>query len=271
MSSASVLVFAPALALVVQLLHGCGGDQKPEGAGHLQNPASGKCLDVFAHMVDGHRAQGSELGDEANIQLYDCHGKDNQIFEFGENGEIINPATNMCVDVGGDNESALDEPKMANVQLFTCKEGKAGQQWTFHADGTIESVGAPGHCIDIFAHIINETSGERATGSTLDNMANVQLYTCHKEDNQIWKFLPNGTDVSEMEANATRLFQASQGLHKLLTSHSHGLSAGVLALTAVGVSGLVIAAFVGIRAWRTTTHRADVEEYLDPDCQQVAE
>jgi len=111
------------------------------GAANLANPRHQKCLDIKAPCVDGSDSAGcdrkaaSELEAGANLQMWECHGKDNQKFEIFD-GRLRNVATNLCVDIkalckdgtdtAGCKRQSLDAIQdEANVQLWTCRKDDA--------------------------------------------------------------------------------------------------------------------------------------------------
>jgi len=74
------------------------------GAANLTNEAHKQCLDIKTPCKDGsdtagcEREAASELTAGANLQMWACHGKDNQKFEIFD-GHLRNVATNLCVDI----------------------------------------------------------------------------------------------------------------------------------------------------------------------------
>jgi len=98
-------------------------------------------LDIKAPCEDGSDTKGckrkaaSELTAGANLQMWTCHGKDNQKFEIID-GRLHNTLTGLCVDIkaecegGGDKagckRQSLDDIKdEANIQLWTCRKDDA--------------------------------------------------------------------------------------------------------------------------------------------------
>src|SRR5690349_9456928 len=60
---------------------------QPDGS--LLNPASGMCLD----------AASNGTGNETPLQLWDCNGDWNQIWNQHGDGTIVSPQANRCADI----------------------------------------------------------------------------------------------------------------------------------------------------------------------------
>jgi hypothetical protein len=115
----------------------------------IVNPAGGRCFDVNGGNI---------------LQIYDCHGGNNQKFVQRTDGTIFNPPTGKCLD-----GSSL----IITYQVFlnTCT-GAANQVFQYRADGTIYSP-AGNLCFDL------------EYGGTA-NATKVMLYTCHGMGNQVF-------------------------------------------------------------------------------------
>lgn len=142
------------------------------------------------------------------VQLYDCHGGDNQQWTVEPTGRIRAWDSDYCLDVPDGTAvsgkllqlypchdgpaqrfgfTALGEIKFGNLcvdsrdavpengrklQLYTCKPtSKQNQQW--HLSGPIHGLGD--QCLDI-------------RGGIADDGAKAQLYPCHGGANQIWDY-----------------------------------------------------------------------------------
>lgn len=241
---------------------------------NLVNPTTHKCLDLYAPCKEGEEKKGCErvaptdLKKGTNLQMYACHNKANQQFEVLDNGRIRNPLTGLCIDmqapcVEGEEDKpdckrvAVDDiESLANVQLWTCHEdtGKksssyGNQKWHIRSDGRFENEGA-NLCLD--AQRVME-DGKPVDSSKVGDMANVQVYKCHKEGEDAsdgnQKFDLETGDVAE-ENEDERLFQVIPD-GDFLQSKRPAESQVKLVLPAVGICGLVVAGFVGMRARRS--------------------
>lgn len=111
------------------------------GAANVANERLKNCLDIKAPCEDGSdtagckRKKASELTKGANLQMWECHGKENQQFEIID-GRLHNTLTGLCVDIkamcedgsdkAGCKRQSLDAIKdEANVQLWTCRKDDA--------------------------------------------------------------------------------------------------------------------------------------------------
>jgi len=87
--------------------------------GQLKIAASNKCLDV-------HGAGGKKAG--TNVQIYECHERDNQRFIWQEDGKFVLKGTQMCLDIykpGGPPWGSLKK----NVQIHHCGAKWSHQKW----------------------------------------------------------------------------------------------------------------------------------------------
>ncbi len=138
---------------------------------------SNLCMDV-------NRGDSSSWRRDTNVEVWPCHGQDNQ--QFGLAASNVSPdimtfnitALGKCLDVDmGYMESWTHQ---SNVQLFTCNGG-LNQQFTLQAKGNgwfmIRSM-LDGRCLDIDLNVNNGWRYEH----------NVQLWKCSGEPNQLWKF-----------------------------------------------------------------------------------
>lgn len=127
----------------------------PAGGGRqgtIHGPG-GLCLDMRGDRVN----QGTEA------IVYNCHGKNNQRFNWTSRGELI--VANMCLDIaGGSNANG------AKVIAWPCNGGR-NQQW-FVNGSQIQSQ-QNGKCLDV-------TGGYSNPGTP------VVVYDCHGGPNQRW-------------------------------------------------------------------------------------
>ncbi|MER5973458.1 RICIN domain-containing protein [Streptomyces sp. NPDC002055] len=116
------------------------------------NAASSHCLDLRY----GYRDPGTQL------QIYNCHGSENQQFTYTETGEF-RVFEDLCMT--STNGASRGSPVVADP----CDGGSA-QQWHTEADGTVRQAGL---CLDV----LNEGR---------DPETPVQLWDCGSAENQRW-------------------------------------------------------------------------------------
>ena len=123
-------------------------------------------------------------------------------------GTVVGVASKRCIDVPGNQPREL-----AQLQIFDCRDGTDGQQWTMAKNGTIRSLDM---CMDAaeggredgtvvrlarcngepaqqFTYtkertLVNPQSGKCVdpTGGKNDNETKLQLFSCTEHDNQKW-------------------------------------------------------------------------------------
>jgi lysophospholipase L1-like esterase len=131
-----------------------GGGVPPVGtAVGVQNPQSGRCLDVY----------GAGTANGTQVILWDCHGGANQSWTRTAAGEL-RVYTGKCLDV-----NANGTANGTKVQIWDCN-GTAAQKFTFNTDGSLVGAGS-GKCVDV-------TSGGTANGTL------IQLYQCNGTGSQ---------------------------------------------------------------------------------------
>jgi GH25 family lysozyme M1 (1,4-beta-N-acetylmuramidase) len=123
---------------------------------------SGKCLDVYH----------AGTADRTPVDLSSCNGSGAQRWQFGTDGELVNPASGKC----------LDDPYFHNangtkLDIYRCTGG-TNQRWTGPASPFPSGIG--GKCLDDARH-------NTANGTRLD------IYTCDGGATQHWTVMPNGT------------------------------------------------------------------------------
>jgi hypothetical protein len=120
-----------------------------------------KCIDV----EHGSTANGTP------IDLYDCHGTNNQVMQFYEDGTIR--VMGKCLDVphGNSADGTL-------LDLWDC-HGGPNQTFVWAADDTIQVLGK---CLDL------------PHGNT-SNLTPIELYDCHASPNQRWTWSAGSTSA----------------------------------------------------------------------------
>jgi hypothetical protein len=156
-SSAAVVVVAATIALAPNAGAAINSST-------LVNPISNKCLDVTDVRNDG----------GAPLQIWDCHGGENQRFTSTAAGELrvtIRGVT-MCLDAAGG--STADG---TSVIIWPC-HGGTNQKWNLNADNTITGVQS-GKCMDV-------------TGNSTDNGAKVIIWSCKPAGNNNQRWVAGG-------------------------------------------------------------------------------
>jgi len=142
---------------------------------------SNLCMDV-------NRGSTSDWRSGVNVEVWPCHGQDNQQFALqpfkvsGVNTTFSIQALGQCLDI--DMGYAESWTHQNNVQLYACNAGE-NQQFRVEPQGggwfMIRSM-FDGRCLDIDLNTANGWRYER----------NVQLWNCTGESNQLWKFDASG-------------------------------------------------------------------------------
>jgi hypothetical protein len=130
-----------------------GGQGDDTASGRLISASSGRCLDV----------PGSATANGTRLQIWDCHGDPNQLWNHTEAGELSV--------YSGDSRRCLDASDDAGAVIREC-HGGADQQWSLNSDGTVTSVQS-GLCLDV----------EEAADA---NGTPVILWGCNGGANQQW-------------------------------------------------------------------------------------
>lgn len=105
--------------------------EPPPTRGQPIRSQRGLCLDV----ADGRLRPG------APVQLYSCHGRENQRFTWGRGGEILTP-NRLCLDIQNANPN-----DGARLIVWNCS-GARNQRW--HARGGTIVSQLNGKCVDVF-------------------------------------------------------------------------------------------------------------------------
>lgn len=119
------------------------------------NSTTGKCLDIA----------GGDAILHSQIQLFRCHGKENQQFEFHRDGTIR--VMGKCLDIP--DSQAYDHQ---GVQLFDCRANQKNQQFMIDTDNRIHVMGK---CLDV-------PNGQFVNNNPL------QLFRCHTLASQRFYF-----------------------------------------------------------------------------------
>lgn len=132
----------------------------------VQGVHSGLCLDV----------KGASTGSKANVQIYEFHNGDNQLFQFVRTGsyyKIVCKESGKCLDITGKSTE-----NSANVQQYTC-HSQDNQLWKLELVGDAFKIISKSaqKCMDVKS--FHKTNG-----------GNVQIYKCHGGTNQLWRLIP---------------------------------------------------------------------------------
>ncbi|WP_437683427.1 lectin [Sorangium sp. So ce131] len=122
---------------------------------------SGRCLDV----------SGRSTSPGARLQIYDCHGGDNQGFNFTAAGELQVYGGTLCVEA----------PSTAGSRVVTAScNGQARQKWTMNTDGSI---------VNQQSRLCMDVEGRRTANTTP-----VIVWSCSGQPNQRWS-MPASSDT----------------------------------------------------------------------------
>jgi len=174
-----------------------------EVAANFVSPGLGKCLDLEMECKDGTHDDCKERetiedmmnDDKTKVQLYTCHGDDNQHFRI-VNGQFQSFAMEgFCL-------TAAEIKANSDVHLEKCVDDKAEQQWDLTGDGYIK-VKDSEKCIDVMAAEKDDGTRENWAEIKAHKVVNVHLYKCHdvstERVNQLWSWVPykGGEPVTE--------------------------------------------------------------------------
>ncbi|CAF1969046.1 unnamed protein product [Rotaria magnacalcarata] len=121
------------------------------------NTTTGKCLDIA----------GGDAVLHAQIQLFRCHGKQNQQFELNHDGSIR--IMGKCLDIP--DSRAIDHQ---SIQLFHCRSAQENQIFTIDGENRIHVMGK---CLDV------------PNGQIVNNNP-LQLFRCHDQASQRFTLVP---------------------------------------------------------------------------------
>ena len=98
------------------------------------------------------------------VQLYQCHGRENQRFSWGRGGELVTPG-NLCLDVANANSG-----EGARLVVWNCS-GAPNQRWTTRGNAIMSRMN--GKCLDVL-------EGKFRNGQP------VVMWSCNGGPNQRW-------------------------------------------------------------------------------------
>jgi len=148
-----------------------------------------KCLDLSGY--------GTTNG--TNVQLWDCTGASNQVWQAVSNNagafSLKNPVSGRCLDLSG-----YGTANGTNAQLWDCT-GAANQLWQRQPDGSWRNP-VSGRCLD-------------TAGASTANGTNVRLWDCSAGWNQMWQPQSNGAMVSVQASRCVDLagYGTTNGTH----------------------------------------------------------
>jgi len=174
-----------------------GGCLLAEAAANFVSPGLNKCLDLEREMKDKHRETLEQMmkDDKTNVQLYECHGDDNQHFEILDGQFRSYYMKNFCL-------TAAKIEANADVHLEKCETGNPTQLWHLTGDGYIK-VNDTELCLDVKAKKKDDGHYEKWHEIKKHKVVNVHIYDCHDVStdrvNQLWAWEPwkNGAPVGE--------------------------------------------------------------------------
>jgi hypothetical protein len=133
---------------------------------------NGHCLDIAG--------SGSSMGRQ--LQLSSCgNANPRQLWTQGTDGELINPASGLCLTDPGSSKNNGTVPTMSACHV------KSAEQWTLPAQPILTSVG--GSCAD-------DHYSEGNNGAVVD------MFWCNGTTGQAWSFRPDGTIRAGLHSNA---------------------------------------------------------------------
>ncbi|MGQ5524459.1 lectin [Chitinimonas sp. PSY-7] len=148
-NSNGVLIGAAAVATAAAGYYAYKKDRKNKKGGDMVVGDGGRCLDI-----------GGGLREGAALQLWDCHGGENQRFRY-EDGQL--KTGDFCLDIAGGNYG-----NGTPVIAYRCTGGQ-NQQWRFSGQQIYSSLN--NRCLDVEG---------RQTG----NGARLVMWDCHNGSNQ---------------------------------------------------------------------------------------
>jgi hypothetical protein len=217
-----------------------GGCLLAEVTANFVSPGLGKCLDLEKPCKDGTHDDCKEREtiedmmkhEKTNVQLYECHGEDNQHFRI-VNGQFQSFAMeNFCF-------TADKIEDNANVHLEKCEDGNEKQQWDFTGDGYVKAKGSE-KCLDVVAAKKDDGTREKFSEIKKHKVVNVHLYKCHdpkttERVNQLWSWVPFKGDQPVTEKTERLWEMSSLGLARSAPATASGFAFFVAAaMFAVG-------------------------------------
>jgi hypothetical protein len=122
---------------------------------------NGRCLNIA----------GSGTSNGRQLQLWGCTGSPRQVWLQGTAGELVNPASGLCVTDPGSSRKNGITPTMGACRI------RSYEQWTLPAQTILTPVG--GKCAD----------DPLGVGS---NKTVIDMFSCNGTPGQAWDFEPNG-------------------------------------------------------------------------------
>jgi Ricin-type beta-trefoil lectin domain/Putative Ig domain len=139
--------------------------------------ANGHCLNIA----------GSGTSNARQLQLWGCTGGPRQVWLQGSAGELVNPASGLCVTEASRNNGVT--PTMG-----ACR-ARSSEQWALPAQPMLTPVG--GLCAD-------DPLGVGTNGTVVD------MYTCNGTPGQAWEFEANGMIRISQYANVCLTLEKSK-------------------------------------------------------------
>ena len=124
---------------------------------------NGRCLDIAG--------AGSSYANQP-LQLWTCNGAAREFFLQGRKGELVNPASGLCV-----TDPGASKKNGTVVRTGACHV-RSNEQWTLPAQPVLAS--ANGKCMD-------DKFSSMANGNVID------MYSCNNTISQAFTFMPDGT------------------------------------------------------------------------------
>ena len=146
--------------------------------------ASDNTVRVNSHCLN---IAGSGGSSGRQVQLWNCNGSTRQVWLQGTDGELVNPASGLCV---------IESSKSSGVQptMGACHV-RSSEQWTLPAQPVLTATG--GMCLD-------DPLGKGANGTVVDQ------YSCNGTPGQAWDFQTNGRIRISQYANVCLTVHKSQ-------------------------------------------------------------
>lgn len=141
--------------------------------------AHGHCLNI----AGSGRANGRQL------QLWNCNGSTRQVWLQESAGQLVNPASGLCVTDPGSSRNNGVTPTMGACHA------RSYEQWTLPAQPILTAVG--GSCAD----------DPLGVGS---NKTVIDMFSCNGTPGQAWDFEPNGTIRISQYSNVCLTLYKSQ-------------------------------------------------------------
>ncbi|MFI9011428.1 RICIN domain-containing protein [Actinosynnema sp. NPDC053489] len=154
-----LLTLAASIALCGSLI-GFAGTASAQSGVTIRNGGNARCLDADLGTIGT---------DGTKVQLWECHGDDNQLWTFEPHGLIRNNQSGRCLDA----ELAGTPHNGTKVQLWTC-HGDENQVWDYDADRQVLVNYLSGRCLQADPGTANGTG--------------VSLRDCQDRADQRWSF-----------------------------------------------------------------------------------